>query len=191
MKLKISEVKVNPDNPRIIKDEKYQKLVQSLKDFPEMSEVREVVVNKDHVILGGNMRFKAMQEAGWKEVPVKIVDWPEEKQKEFIIKDNASFGEWDWDAIANQYELEDLEAWGIDLTYLMHDKTNAQDEWVGMPDYGEDDSRLKLIINFETEEDREEFIDKSDLKIQTKGKETYSTWYPYKEKANLKDLKIQ
>lgn len=115
MILKVDEIKLNPDNPRTIKDEKYQKLVTSLKEFPEMAEVREVVVNKDHVILGGNMRFRAMQEAGWTEIPVKVVDWPEDKQKEFIVKDNASFGEWDWDVIANQYELEDLEAWGIDV----------------------------------------------------------------------------
>lgn len=115
MKLKITEIKPNPDNPRLIKDEKYHKLVQSLKDFPEMAEVREVVVNKDHIILGGNMRFKAMQEAGWTEIPVKIVDWSEDKQKEFVIKDNSSFGEWDWDIIANQYELEDLNMWGVDL----------------------------------------------------------------------------
>lgn len=115
MKLPIGQIKPNPDNPRLIKDEKYKLLVQSLKDFPEMAEVREVVVNKDHMILGGNMRFKAMQEAGWTEIPVKVVDWSEEKQKEFVIKDNSSFGEWDWDAIANQYELADLEMWGVDL----------------------------------------------------------------------------
>lgn len=118
MKLKPSEIKLNPDNPRIIKDEKYQRLVQSLKDFPEMANVREVVLNKDNVILGGNMRFKAMVEAGWTEIPVKIVDWDEAKQKEFIIKDNSNFGEWDWDAVANQYEIEDLEAWGVDIPVL-------------------------------------------------------------------------
>lgn len=129
MKLKPSEIKLNPDNPRIIKDEKYERLVKSLKDFPEMANVREVVVNKDNVILGGNMRFKAMQEAGWTEIPVKVVDWPEDKQKEFIIKDNASFGEWDWDAIANQYELEDLEAWGVDLPeYLTADETEVEED---------------------------------------------------------------
>lgn len=114
-KLAISDIKPNPDNPRLIKDDKYQKLVQSLKDFPEMAEVREIVVNKDHVILGGNMRYRAMQEAGWTEVPVKVVDWSEAKQKEFLIKDNSSFGEWDWDLIASQYELEELDAWGVSL----------------------------------------------------------------------------
>lgn len=114
MKLKVSEIKPNPDNPRFIKDENFKKLVQSLKDFPEMAEVREVVVNKDHVILGGNMRFKAMQEAGWTEIPVRVVDWSEEKQREFIIKDNVSGGDWDWDTLANEWNAEDLEKWGLE-----------------------------------------------------------------------------
>lgn len=125
MKLPVSKIKLNPDNPRIIKDDKYKKLVQSLKEFPEMTEIRELVLNKDHVILGGNMRFRAMQEAGWKEVPVKIVDWPEDKAKEFIIKDNSNFGEWDWDILANQYELEDLEVWGVELPML--DRSDQED----------------------------------------------------------------
>lgn len=128
MKLPASQLVLNPDNPRVIKDEKYRKLVQSLKDFPEMADVREIVVNKDNVILGGNMRFRAMQEAGWTEVPVKVVDWSEEKQREFIIKDNSSFGEWDYDVLANQYELEDLEAWGVDLPYDLKNTEVEEDE---------------------------------------------------------------
>ena len=87
--VKISSIIPNKDNPRIIKDEKFHKLVTSLKDFPEMATVRPIVVNKDMVVLGGNMRLKAMNEAGWEEVPVEVVEWPEEKQKEFIIKDNV------------------------------------------------------------------------------------------------------
>lgn len=112
MKLKPSQIKSNPNNPRIIKDNNFKRLVQSIKDFPEMSEVREVVVNKDYMILGGNMRYKAMVEAGWKEIPVRVVDWTEEQQAEFIIKDNASHGEWDWDTLANQWDRETLVSWG-------------------------------------------------------------------------------
>lgn len=115
MKLKISEIKPNPDNPRIIKDDKFKKLVKSLVDFPEMAEVREVVVNKDHVILGGNMRFKAMKEAGWTEIPVRVVDWSEEQQREFIIKDNVSGGEWDWDSLANEWDIDELDKWGLEI----------------------------------------------------------------------------
>ena len=111
----ISQLKSNPSNPRLIKDDKFHKLVQSLKDFPEMAKVRPIVVNTEMVILGGNMRFKAMKEAGWKEVPVEVVYWPEEKQREFIIKDNVGFGEWEWDMLANEWEADDLEKWGLDV----------------------------------------------------------------------------
>jgi site-specific DNA-methyltransferase (adenine-specific) len=113
--VKISEVKVNPNNPRLIKDDKFKKLVQSVKDFPEMLNIRPIVVNKDMVILGGNMRFKACKEAGLKEVPVIITDLTEEQQKEFLIKDNVSGGEWDWDILANEWDTEQLEEWGLDL----------------------------------------------------------------------------
>ena len=114
--VKISTVKSNPDNPRLIKDDKFKKLVTSLKEFPEMAAVRPIVVNGDMVVLGGNMRLKAMQEAGWKDVPIEVVDWSEEKQREFIIKDNVSFGEWDWSLIANEWDAEQVaEWWGLDI----------------------------------------------------------------------------
>lgn len=112
--VEISKVRPNSDNPRYIKDEKFNKLVQSLRDFPEMANVRPIVVNQEMVVLGGNMRLKAMQEAGWKDVPVQIVDWSEEKQREFIIKDNASFGEWSYDDLANNWDAEQLNEWGLD-----------------------------------------------------------------------------
>ena len=110
----ISKVIPNSDNPRYIKEEKFKKLVQSLKDFPEMANARPIVVNTEMVALGGNMRLKAMQEAGWSEVPVKVVDWSEEKQREFIIKDNVGFGDWDWDELANTWDAEELNEWGLD-----------------------------------------------------------------------------
>jgi ParB-like chromosome segregation protein Spo0J len=113
--VKISDVKSNPNNPRLIKDDKFLKLVQSLKDFPEMAKVRPIVVNQDFIVLGGNMRLKAMKEAGWKDVPVEVVDWTEQQQKEFIIKDNVGFGEWEWDILANEWEADDLEKWGLDV----------------------------------------------------------------------------
>ena len=113
--VKISEVKSNPNNPRLIKNDKFEKLVQSLKDFPEMAKVRPIVVNQDFVVLGGNQRLRAMKEAGWKEVPIQVVDWSEQQQKEFIIKDNVGFGEWEWDMLANEWEADDLENWGLDV----------------------------------------------------------------------------
>jgi DNA modification methylase len=112
---KISDVKLNPNNPRLIKDDKFKKLVQSVKDFPEMLNIRPIVVNQDMIILGGNMRYKACKEAGLKEVPVIITDLTEQQQKEFLIKDNTSGGEWDWEVLANEWDSEQLEAWGLDL----------------------------------------------------------------------------
>ena len=111
----IGTIKNNPNNPRVIKDDKFKKLVQSIKDLPEMAEVRPVVVNTDMVVLGGNMRLKAMREAGWKDVPIQVVDWDEDKQRQFIIKDNVSGGEWDWDMLANEWDTEELQEWGLDL----------------------------------------------------------------------------
>jgi hypothetical protein len=113
--VKISEVKSNPNNPRLIKNDKFEKLVQSLKDFPEMAKVRPIVVNQDFVVLGGNQRLRAMKEAGWKEAPIEVVDWSEQQQKEFILKDNVGFGEWQWDMLANEWEAENLNDWGLDV----------------------------------------------------------------------------
>ena len=113
-KVKIAEVKHNPNNPRLIKDDKFKKLVKSIQEFPDMLNVRPIVVNKDMVVLGGNMRLKAIKEAGYKEIAVDIVDWTEDQQKEFIVKDNASFGEWNWDDLANNWDEEQLVEWGVD-----------------------------------------------------------------------------
>jgi len=112
---KISDIKLNPNNPRLIKDDKFKKLVQSIKDFPEMLDIRPIVVNQDMIILGGNMRYRACKEAGIKEIPVIITDLSEEKQREFLIKDNTSGGEWDWDMIANEWDTEELIEWGLDI----------------------------------------------------------------------------
>ena len=112
---KLSEIKPNPNNPRLIKDDKFKKLVQSIKDFPEMLELRPIVVNKDMIILGGNMRYKAAKEIGLKEIPVTIADLTEDQQREFLIKDNTSGGEWDWEELANEWDSETLEEWGLTL----------------------------------------------------------------------------
>lgn len=111
----IKDLKLNPNNPRLIKDDKFVKLVQSIKDFPEMLNIRPIVVNDDMIILGGNMRFKACKEAGIKEVPIiKLAGLSEEKQREFLIKDNVSGGEWDWQLL-QEWDTNKLENWGLDL----------------------------------------------------------------------------
>jgi DNA modification methylase len=112
----IKLVKSNPNNPRIIKDDKFAKLVASIKEFPKMLEIRPIVVNDDMIVLGGNMRLKACIHAGLKEVPIiKVSDLTEQEQKQFIIKDNVSGGEWDWNMLANEWDAEELDAWGLDV----------------------------------------------------------------------------
>ena len=113
--INISELTVNPNNPRIIKDEKFDKLVQSVKEFPDMLKLRPIVVDENNVILGGNMRFKACKAAKLKQVFVmKASELTEAQKREFIIKDNVSGGEWDWAMLQNDWDTEQLDAWGVD-----------------------------------------------------------------------------
>jgi DNA modification methylase len=137
---KISDIKLNPNNPRLIKDDKFKKLVQSIKDFPEMLDIRPIVVNKDMIILGGNMRYRACKEAGIKEIPVIITDLSEDKQREFLIKDNTSGGEWDWNMIANEWDTDELEAWGLDIpVFDIEDLGSAEEDNYDVPDTIETD----------------------------------------------------
>ena len=121
----IGTILPNPVNPRIIKDDKFKKLVKSIQEFPQMLELRPIVVDGNMVVLGGNMRLKACIAAGLKEVPIIIADKLTDAQKdEFIIKDNVGFGEWDWDLLANEWEVKDLFNWGVDIpsAYFDDDK---------------------------------------------------------------------
>ncbi len=128
--VKISDVKVNPNNPRLIKDDKFAKLVKSIKDFPQMLKIRPIVVNSDMVVLGGNMRLKACKEAGLKEVPIIIAEeLTEEQQKEFLIKDNVSGGEWDWQMIANEWDAEQLNEWGLDIPEFETESEAEEDDF--------------------------------------------------------------
>ena len=113
--IKISQVKNNPNNPRLIKNDKFKKLVKSVQDFPEMLELRPIVVDENMIVLGGNMRLKACQEAGLKEVWIEVADLTEQQKKEFIVKDNVGFGEWEWDILANKWDSVQLAEWGLDV----------------------------------------------------------------------------
>jgi len=114
--MKITDIKPNPENPRIIKDHKFKQLVESIKSFPKMLELRPIVIDENNVVLGGNMRLKACTEAGLTDVPVIYAkDLTEEQKKEFIIKDNVGYGEWDWEDLANSWDVEQITDWGLDI----------------------------------------------------------------------------
>lgn len=112
--IKLDRLRPNPDNPRTISKEKFEKLVTSIRQFPQMLDARPIVVNQDYVVLGGNMRLEALKAAGIDEVEVEVVDWSEDQQKEFIVKDNVEFGSWDWDELANKFDVPELINWGMD-----------------------------------------------------------------------------
>lgn len=156
---KITEIKPNPKNPRIIKNDKFAKLVKSIKEFPQMLEKRPLIcftdVDNKLVVLGGNMRLKAAKEVGLKELPVLLADdWTEEQKNEFLIKDNVGFGEWQWDELANEWDQQQLTDWGLDLPkdWL----ASNEEEPSGY------DLTQKWFVNveFETEEQCQEYYEK-------------------------------
>ena len=127
--ISIDKILINPNNPRLIKDDKFKKLCKSIQEFPEMLELRPIVVNKDMIVLGGNMRLKACQEIGLTEVPIIVAEnLTEEQQREFLIKDNVSGGEWDWDILANEWEVEQLEEWGLDVPINLETELEAVED---------------------------------------------------------------
>lgn len=126
----INTVKANPNNPRIIKDDKFAKLVKSINEFPQMLNLRPIVVNDDMVVLGGNMRLKACKEAGLKEIPIiKASELTEQQQKEFIVKDNVGYGEWDWNDLANNWDAQELEQWGLDIPGFKTEEEAQEDDY--------------------------------------------------------------
>jgi len=153
--VKLSEIKPNPNNPRLIKDEKFLKLVKSIQDFPKMLEIRPIVVNSDMIVLGGNMRLKACKEDGLKEIPIIFADdLTEDQQREFIIKDNVGFGEWDWEMIANEWEPVQLEEWGLDVVGF----ESADNELEDLSDKIQ--SLYRIEITCKDEEDQEKTYNK-------------------------------
>jgi DNA modification methylase len=137
IEVKVGEIKANPNNPRIIKDDKFKKLVKSIQEFPEMLKLRPIVVNDDMVVLGGNMRLKACKEAGLKMIPIiKANQLTEQQQKEFIVKDNVGYGEWDWDDLANNWDAEQLTDWGLDIPNFDAEVLEAEEDDFAVPDGG-------------------------------------------------------
>ena len=163
--VKISKVKGNPKNPRIIKNDKFKKLVKSIQEFPEMLKLRPIVVDENMMVLGGNMRLKASKEAGLKEVWIDIAEGlTEEQKKEFIVKDNVGFGEWEWDILANEWDSVQLAEWGLDVWQNEDDVEDIEE----VIDFSED---VNFIIKCENLKELEELKDK--LKL-TGTKTSYS-----------------
>jgi ParB-like chromosome segregation protein Spo0J len=163
--IKISQVKSNPNNPRLIKNDKFKKLVKSVQDFPEMLELRPIVVDENMIVLGGNMRLKACIEAGLKEVWIEIAEGlTEEQKKEFIVKDNVGFGDWEWDMLANEWDSVQLAEWGLDVWQNEDDIEDIEE----VIDFNED---VNFIIKCENLKELEELKDK--LKL-TGTKTSYS-----------------
>jgi len=142
VKRPIEELRLNPDNPRFIKEDKYKKLLASIREFPEMLDLRPIVVDSEGIVLGGNMRLRACKEAGLKEVPVIYADQlTEEQKREFIIKDNVGFGEWDWDVLANEWDAVVLDAWGLDVPHI-----DDIEETKDIPETGEVEFSQELLL---------------------------------------------
>ena len=158
--MNIKDIKSNPNNPRIIKDERFEKLKKSIKEFPKMMALRPMVINEDNIVLGGNMRLKALKELGYTEVPDEWVkraeDLTDEEARRFIIADNVGFGEHDWDILANEWDNQELNEWGLEVWQI-------EDE----PDYEDliEDNKNKppiIKITFENPEQ----LQKAEIDIQ-------------------------
>lgn len=173
----ITDIKPNPKNPRVIKDEKFAKLVQSLKDFPEMLEKRPLVCFTDTdgklVVLGGNMRLKAANEIGLKKLPVMLADdWNEEQKQQFLIKDNVGFGEWNWEELQSDWDVEQLSDWGLDMPKWAEglDVNSMTDEDVDLEEefdpIGNMDGKQRVVFLFDGPEEAESYL--NSLKVDFK-----------------------
>ena len=191
--VKISKVKPNETNPRFIKDSKFKKLVKSIKEFPEMLKLRPIVVNKDMVVLGGNMRLKACKEAGLKEVYIlKADDLTEEQQKEFIVKDNVGFGEWDWDILANDWDIKELEDWGLDgFPFDIDADEKNEDDYskkIEVPKYEPKGEKPETVELFDKEK-ADDFIEKIKASGISKEEKAFLFMAAYRHtKFNYKNI---
>ena len=136
--MKLKDIKPNKANPRTIKDDKFRKLLNSIQEFPKMMELRPMVIDADGTVLGGNMRLKALQELGYTEIPDtwvrRAADLTDEEKQRFIIADNVGFGEWDWEALANEWDTGDLADWGLDVPDTFGTQAEAEEDEYEMPE---------------------------------------------------------
>jgi len=171
----IGSVKGNSRNPRFIRDEKFKKLVASLVEFPEMANLRPLVVDENMTVLGGNMRLKAMQELKWKEVPIVVAEGLTDAQKdEFVIKDNVGFGDWNWEQLANEWDAEELTRWGLDIPNYSfgHDANDMDESELDLDEefdpIGSASDLMKIVFIFNNELEAETFMSINHKDIQYK-----------------------
>jgi hypothetical protein len=193
----LSSIKRNPNNPRTIRDERFQQLQKSIQDFPQMMTLRPIIVDDDGMVLGGNMRLDALLALGLVEVPDAWVrrasDLTDDQKKEFTVKDNASFGQWDWAKLEADWSDVPLAEWGA-LDLGQNHKTNAlntTDEWVGMPEFEPGKTPYKIVVNFDDEKTREQFAADHQLAFMQKESTAWITWFPFRERADRKSLKYE
>lgn len=191
--IKLSTIKPNPSNPRIIKDDKFKKLCQSLKDLPRMMELRPIVVDDNNIVQGGNMRLKALTELGYKELPEtwvkKATDFTAEELREFIIKDNVGFGEWDWEDLANNWDAQQLTDWGLEIPDFV-DENDLREEYsakIGEVIYEPKSTNHQPSDLFARENKFDTFIDKIEnegIKEMLKARAAYFSTFNYSKIAD-------
>jgi hypothetical protein len=174
--MKLSQIKPNPENPRVIKDLKFERLCRSIEQFPKMMELRPIVVDQNMIVLGGNMRLKALQHLGFKEIPEtwckKADDLNEDEKRRFIISDNAGFGEWDFEELANTWSEDPLEEWGLDVPNWSQgiNANNMTDEDVSLAEefdpVGNMDGKQRVVFLFDGPEEAESYL--NSLKVEFK-----------------------
>lgn len=199
-KVKLNTLNPLEKNPFKPKDLEFEKLQKSIKSFEKMMYIRPIVIDEENNILGGNKRFFALKKLGYKEIPEnwlhKEAGLTDDEKREFIVKDNIGFGEWDLE-ILDEWDI-DCEEWGLELSLEQQQNkaintVNGEDsEWVGMPEFDVKVKELSISIKFETEDEREEFCKLYKLKIREKASLfTWSTWWPYKDKDDRNSLKYE
>ena len=196
--MNLSELKPNPNNPRIIKDDNFKKLCESIKEFPKMMELRPIIIDDDNTILGGNMRLKALVELNYTEIPdnwvKKASDYTDEEKRKFIIKDNVSFGGWDWDILANEWEKDLLLKWGLEIRDY-HDINDLNpDEFEGLNDNLVGDDLYHLNMSFDTQDELNEFMKINKIILDNNYKrvgKVISIHYPLEERRDIKNVEFK
>lgn len=195
-KIKLSTLKLNENNPRFIKDDKFLKLCNSIQNFPKMMELRPIIIDENNMILGGNMRFKALQELGYKTIPSnwihKAIGLSDEQKHEFIIKDNVSYGEWDFNLLLTQWDKELLTSWDLDIPNLEIESTvievnrgDENSEWANTTDFEVANAPIQLIMTFNSIEEMSDYVNANNIVISGKLRTTWSAKYPPVEKNDL------